>query len=181
MTGKFPPTIAPPPVAPPPPRTVSPPPIAPQPPGVSNRDERGRFKPGHRLKGRPQGSRNKATELLETMLEDGAEEIGQSVLKAIRRGDSGAMRIALDRLYPVRRGAPVVIPGFPKIESVDDVPKAHAAIIAAVAAGVLSPDEVKSISDLLQNFVDAVDALEFKARLDEIERQIAETKQHGAS
>ncbi|MBI5128946.1 MAG: hypothetical protein HZA66_05860 [Rhodopseudomonas palustris] len=117
--------------------------------------------------------------MLATMFENGAEEIGQHLLTAVRRGDSAAMKIALDRLFPVRRGAPVMIPDFPRINSVDDVPKAHAAIIAAVADGVLSPDEVKPISDLLQNFVNAVDTLELKTRLDEIEHQIAESKRHG--
>jgi hypothetical protein len=54
---------------------------------------------------------------------------------------------------PVRRGAHIDIPDFPKVETAADIPKAHAAILFAVAAGHVTADDVKPLSDLADQWI----------------------------
>jgi hypothetical protein len=62
------------------------------------------------------------------------------------------------------------IPDFPKIESPADVPKAHAAILSAVAAGHLTAEEAKPLSDLLAAYITAFDVIDTAAEVAEIKR-----------
>jgi hypothetical protein len=68
--------------------------------------QRGRFRPGQsgNPSGRRQGSRNKATIALETLMEGGAEAIVQAIVDAAAKGDMTAARLVLDRIVPVRKG-----------------------------------------------------------------------------
>lgn len=135
-----------------------------------SRDEHGRLLPGHTLGGRPPGSLNRATVILQSLFEGGAAELGAAVLvNAIKRSDTGAARLVLDRLYPVRKGNPVEIPDFPAVQRAADVPRALAALLDAVTAGVLTADEAKPIADLLGTFVSALDATTLDERLTALE------------
>src|SRR4051794_12075150 len=69
---------------------------------------RGRpFKPGN--PGRPPGARNRATQLIEQLLENHAESLGQKALELAMSGDGPCMRMMLDRLCPIRKGRPVSV------------------------------------------------------------------------
>lgn len=149
-------------------------PSRPSNPGLAGRRADGTFAPGN--PGKRPGTRNRATVILQTLFEDGATEIGQAVLLAVRRGDMTAARIAVDRLYPVRRGTPIEIPDFPKLESAADVPKAHAALVAAVMVGQITAEEAKPLSDLLTAYVTAVDIVDTAAEVAEIKRMQEEAR-----
>jgi hypothetical protein len=86
-----------------------------------------------------------------------------------------AARIAVDRLYPVRRGTTIEIP-FPEIETVADVPRAAAALVAAVTSGQITADEAKPISDLLTAYVTATDIVDTAAEVAEIKRMQEEAR-----
>ncbi len=163
-------TPIPPPPSDPPSTAISPCPV-PRP--KDGRRPDGTFGPGN--PGRPPGTRNKATVLLETLFEAGAAEIGAHILAAVRSGNMAAARIAVDRIYPVRRGSQIGVPNFPKLETAADVPMAHAALIAAVAEGLITAEEAKPLSDLLANFTNSLDAVAFAERLAELERRLNES------
>ena len=57
--------------------------------------------------GRPRGSRNRATLLMESLLADDAEAIGRKAIAMAKQGDMAAIRLCMDRLAPVRKGEPV--------------------------------------------------------------------------
>src|SRR5262245_1308329 len=57
--------------------------------------------------GRPLGSRNRATLLMESLMADDAEAIGRKAIELAKGGDLAAIRLCVDRLAPTRKGKPV--------------------------------------------------------------------------
>src|SRR5262249_60234281 len=53
--------------------------------------------------GRPRGSRNKTTVLMQNLLEDEAEEITRKAIEMAKAGDMRAIRVCMDRLASIRR------------------------------------------------------------------------------
>ncbi len=79
---------------------------------------------------------------------EGAERVLGRVVAMAEQGDMAAARIVLDRCWPIRRGRPARFP-LPPLESLADVPRATAAIAAAVAAGELTSDEAAGLAGVL--------------------------------
>ena len=70
------------------------------------RKVRGRpFKLGN--PGRPPGSKNRVTPILEQLAEAQAEQLFQKVLKQALAGDVSCQRMILDRLYRPRKAQPI--------------------------------------------------------------------------
>jgi len=107
---------------------------------------------------------------MEALLEGQWEGLGKTAVALALRGDTAALRLCLDRIAPVRRGAHIEIPDWPKIETRADVPKAHAAILSAVAAGHLTAEEARPSSDMLTAYVTAFDIIDAAAEVAEIKR-----------
>ena len=57
--------------------------------------------------GRPRGSRNKTTMLMQNLLEGEAEAIARKAIEMAKDGDMAAIRVCMDRLAPARRGAAI--------------------------------------------------------------------------
>jgi len=147
---------------------------APQ-PLPEGRDAKGRFAPGN--PGKQPGTRHRVTVAMESLMEGQWEGLTKTAVALALRGDTTALRLCLDRIAPVRRGGHIEIPDFPKIESPADVPKAHAAILSAVAAGHLSANEAKPLSDLLAAYITAFDVVDTAAEVAEIKRMQQEAMQ----
>ena len=54
-------------------------------------------------KGRPPGSRNRASLLMEDLLDDRAKALTEKAIEKALAGDVFALRLSLDRMMPVRR------------------------------------------------------------------------------
>jgi Family of unknown function (DUF5681) len=122
--------------------------------------------------GKPKGARHRTTLAAEALLDGEAEALTRKVIELALSGDSTALRLCLDRILPPRRERPVsFIP--PTLESAGDAVGAMAAIIAAVAAGEISPGEATELSKLVQGYVVALEASEFDQRLRAIEARNA--------
>ena len=66
---------------------------------------RGRpFEP--RNPGRPLGSKNKTTQMVEQLAEGQAEQLVQKALELAHAGDVSCLRMMLDRLWPYAKGSP---------------------------------------------------------------------------
>nr|WP_294538737.1 DUF5681 domain-containing protein [uncultured Rhodoblastus sp.] len=120
--------------------------------------------------GRPQGARHKATMLAEKMMEDDAAEIVKAVIAAARSGDMTAAKIIIDRIAPLRRGRPVRL-DLPPVESASDVATATAALVAAMGAGEVTPDEAMTIASVFELRRRALESEEFEQRLLALEGQ----------
>jgi len=118
--------------------------------------------------GRPRGSRNRATLLMESLLADDAEAIGRKAIELAKQGDMAAIRLCMDRLAPAPKGEPVAFE-LPPLEKPADSVAAAAEIVAAVAAGELTPSEAAELAKVIDVYVRAIATKTFDERLTKLE------------
>src|SRR5262249_13509174 len=94
--------------------------------------------------GRPRGARNQATLLMQNLLAEGAEAMGRSAMERAKAGVRAAIRLCRDRFPPAQREEPVAFE-LPPIEKPADIVAATASIVAAVAAGELTPSQAAEL------------------------------------
>ena len=129
-----------------------------------------RFAPGQsgNPAGKHKGARNKTTLAIEALLEGEADALARKVIEMAKDGDGPALRMCLDRLAPPRKDAPVCF-DLPPIKSVADAVEASSAVLSAVAAGDVTPDEASRIMSLLTSHKVLVETGEFERRLEALE------------
>ena len=112
---------------------------------------RGRWRKGQsgNPRGRPAGSRNKATLAAEALLAGEAAKLTRKCIRMALAGDPVAMRLVMERICSPTKGRPVALQ-LPPIESVQDVLAAQALVVAAMSAGEITPDEAATISEVLE-------------------------------
>ncbi len=120
-------------------------------------------------KGRPPGARNKATLAAELLLDGEAEGLTRWAVERARAGSDLALKICLDRILAPRRERTVRF-ALPPIESAADLAAALRAVTAAVAEGALTPGEAFDLSQVVQTFINAIEASDFERRLRAVER-----------
>jgi hypothetical protein len=137
------------------------------------RGARGRFLAGNPGgPGRPKGSRNKVTELVEAMLDGEAQALTGKLIALAKRGNATALQIAFARLSPPRRDRLVTLK-LPTIQASADLLAAHNAILAAIGDGELTPSEAASITSTLETYRRATETARFEDRLAALEARLA--------
>jgi len=126
----------------------------------------GRFQPGN--PGKPKGARSRATLAAEALLDGEAEKLTRTAIDKALEGDATALRLCLERLVPPRKDAPVRIE-LPTITTVGDVVGASAAVLEAVGAGEVTPDEAARVMGLLTAHKAIVEVGELEARIAKLE------------
>jgi hypothetical protein len=119
--------------------------------------------------GRPRGSRNRTTVLMQSLLEANAEAIARKAIDLATGGDLTAIRICFDRLVPARKHEPVDF-DLPRLDTAADTVTAASTIVAAVAAGELTPSEAADIAKAVDIYVRALATQQFEERLAKLER-----------
>lgn len=84
------------------------------------------------------------------------------------KGDMKAAAIVLARVWPRRRGRPLEL-DLPSVETPDGLVRAHAALIAALSRGELTPEEAASVGSVLETQRRAIETLDHERRLVELE------------
>jgi hypothetical protein len=118
--------------------------------------------------GRPRGARNRTTILMQDLLADHAEAIGRKAIALAQEGDIAAIRVCMDRLAPARKDEPVAF-DLPPLDTAADSVAAAASIVAAVAAGELTPSEAAELAKVIYVYVRALEAKGFEDRLAKLE------------
>lgn len=118
--------------------------------------------------GRPTGSRNKATLLLDRIAEADAEEVLRGVIGAARSGDLRAAELVLARAWPVRKGRPVAF-DLPVTVTTDAIGAALDAVLQATAQGEITPDEAAAIGSVLEVRRRAIEQIDIETRLATLE------------
>jgi hypothetical protein len=118
-----------------------------------------RFKPGN--PGKPKGTRSRATMAAEALLNGEAEALTRKAVERALEGDSVALRLCLERLTI----------DLPKIESASDVVDASAAVLAAVGAGDVTPDEAGRVMTLLTAHRNIIEVGELERRIAALEEK----------
>ena len=129
--------------------------------------------------GRPAGSRNRKTVLEQALLDGEGEAIMRRLIDMAREGDRMALRLYTDRTVP-RMKAEVRAKSFdlPPINSISDLLPGLSAIHAGVASGELSPTEAAALSEVVNRWTTAVQAVDLDARLQKLRE--AREKQAGS-
>jgi hypothetical protein len=133
-----------------------------EPSAEQSAQKRGRpFEPGQsgNPNGRPKGARNRVTRAVEALIDGQGEALAAKAVEKALQGDPTMLRALLRTLVPPRRERTVEFE-LPKIESAADALKASSAVIAACAAGELSPHEARQIMELISTHVRASEVAE---------------------
>ena len=134
--------------------------------------------------GRPAGSRNAATLACEALLEGQAEALTQKAVDLALAGDTVALKICIDRIYPARKDRPVTF-ALPPITSARDAADAMSSVMNAVAAGQLTPADASELSKVVACTVKSFEAAEYAdslARIDQLtDEQLARIAAGGSA
>src|SRR5208337_3429795 len=101
----------------------------------------GRFQKGQsgNPKGKPKGTRNRATIVALNLLEGEAEALVGKVVQLALAGDLTCLRICLERLVPPKKDSPIEI-DLPEISAVADIPKLFAVLTAKLREGITTSE-----------------------------------------
>jgi len=124
-------------------------------------------------RGRPKGSRNKATLLAIAAMEGELTDVVKVVIDAAKGGDMAAARLVVDKLIPTTRERPLSI-ALPDVTSVDDCATAQAKVLAAVAAGEILPGEGETLAGLIEHQRRSLETSDLAARMTALEEQLKE-------
>lgn len=125
--------------------------------------------------GRVRGSRNKATVWLDELGAEGTEDIINVVKTEARKGDMRAAWLVLSRTWPHRRGRPLIL-DLPPVETPAGLIQAHAALVAALSKGEITPDEAASVGSVLETQRKAIETHDHERRIRELEKKKAEAE-----
>ena len=130
---------------------------------------RGRpFKKGN--PGRPKGSRNKTTIACENLLAGEAKGLTRKVIELAYSGDSSALRLCMERIYPVRKGSLLNF-ALPRVDVASDIVSALGVTVDAVFQGEITPDEASALAGLLETKRKAIETVEIERRIEALERR----------
>jgi hypothetical protein len=118
--------------------------------------------------GRPAGSRNKTTLILDQLAEGVAEGILTQVLAKAKEGDMKAADVILARVWPIRKGRKVSLE-LPTVTTPQDVLLAISAVLDATANGDLTPDEAALVAGLLEVKRKALETVAIEDRIAKLE------------
>jgi hypothetical protein len=122
--------------------------------------------------GRPPGSRNRATLLMEALLEGEAEQLTRKTIELAKEGDIQALRLCLDRLMPPGRDRFVNFE-LPPINSLEDISLGTMAVLKAVSEGKITPTECESLNRSLAEHAHVIEKGDHERRLQKLEQAAA--------
>jgi uncharacterized protein DUF5681 len=119
----------------------------------SKRDPQGRWRNGisGNPSGRPVGSRNRSTVLMESLLMENAVKLIRKAIRLALKGDPIALKLCMERLLPVCKDRLIHL-DLSQLESsfrsrqISDVGEA---ILDAIAAGEIAPSEGQLLANIL--------------------------------
>ena len=118
--------------------------------------------------GRPKGSRNKTTIACENLMEGEAEGLTRKVIELAHSGNSVALRLCIERIYPIRKGRLINL-DLPMLENATGIVVALRDILNAVSEGEITPDEGSIVCNLLEIQRRAVETAEIEKRVEVLE------------
>ena len=122
-------------------------------------------------KGRPAGSRNKASIATENLFLDEQERLTRKCIKLAMRGNLQALKLCIERICPVRRDTPINVK-LPLISKVDDAVKLTTTLLEKVTSGELTPSQADILSRVVEKHVRVLQLNDLEARLQMLEERI---------
>jgi Family of unknown function (DUF5681) len=130
------------------------------------------FQPGQsgNPAGRPAGSRNRATIVLEALVDKSGPKLIRKAIKMAMEGDASVMRALLPLLLPGRRERPIEF-ALPPIETAADALLASRLILAGAANGAITPTEAAELGKLVELHAKLTEVVDLESRIAELERE----------
>jgi hypothetical protein len=125
--------------------------------------------------GRPPGSRNRSTLLMETLLEGEAEQLTQKAIEMPKAGDINALRLCLERLMAPRRERPIHL-RLPAAQSAQEISAALATITTAIGEGQITPTDGEVLAKILAMQASVLRQEDVERRLKLVEQRLAGEK-----
>ena len=128
------------------------------------------FQPGQsgNPAGKPKGARNAATLAAEALLDGEAEALTRKCVELAKGGDTVAIRLCLERILPARKSRSVAF-DLPDVNQAADLVPAFAAVVQAMAAGEIAPDEAMTVAGVVEMKRKAIETVDIERRLVAIE------------
>ena len=121
-------------------------------------------------RGKKPGSRNKATLAVQKLLDGEAEALTKKAIELALAGDMTALRLCLDRVIPPRRDRPVRLT-LPCLDGAGGLEKASLAVLAAVAAGEITPSEGQALTGIIVAHRKVMELVDIDRRLQVLEHK----------
>jgi len=119
-------------------------------------------------RGKPKGTRHKATQLAIGMMNNEAERIVRKVIDGALEGDAVCLRLCLERLAPPAKERPVSL-ALPDTGTTEGISAAQQAIVQAVASGDLLPSEAATLAGIVETRRKALETQELERRIAALE------------
>jgi hypothetical protein len=137
------------------------------------------FKKGNTFgRGRPQGSRNRATIAMQEILDGHGESITKKCALLALQGDPTALRLCMERLIPPRKEHPIKLK-LARVTTAAEISEAVSNVIEAVVEGQLLPSEAEAITSILDVKRRAIDTHEHHKRIDVLESHGGDRRKEG--
>jgi hypothetical protein len=131
------------------------------------------FQPGNKFgKGRPAGSRNKATIALEELLDGEGEAVTRKLIELALAGSETALRISMERLVPPRRERLVRLRLPSDVTTPKGISTTAAALLRAAARGEITAGEAVQLANVLEVRRKAIETQELESRIVDLERAV---------
>jgi hypothetical protein len=121
--------------------------------------------------GRPHGSKNRTTRVLEELVDGEGEKLIQKTVELALEGNVRCLQFCLDRLMPRRAGRPLDF-SLPAVNEARDSVAAMAAINTAVNDGSLTAEEAGQLMHILNGYTKALETHDLAARIAALESQL---------
>jgi hypothetical protein len=121
--------------------------------------------------GRPPGSKNKLTRLLEELVEHDGENLTRTTIQLALKGNVPCLLNLLDRILPKRRGRPIDFQ-LPKINGVRDIAPAIAEVTNGLNNGELTPEEATKLMEFLEAYERALIRDDHVFRVEDVESRL---------
>ena len=99
--------------------------------------------------GRPLGSRNRSTLLLEQLLRDQQEALVGKAIELALKGNPVALRLCLERLHPALKERCIELP-LPEVTDIAQATVAVSAILTGVGRGQITPGEGAVLAGIVE-------------------------------
>jgi len=124
-------------------------------------------------RGRPRGSRNKATSPGQDLLDEYAIHVVRKCISLAVQGDLSAMRMCMERISPARRDASIRMSLNP-IATAQDVDQAAEKVTQALRRGKITPVEGGRMMNIFESRIRVIESVQMESRLQKLEEKIAD-------
>jgi hypothetical protein len=120
--------------------------------------------------GRPRGSRNKGHAEIDAIAHQSLEQAVKEIGRRAADGETDAARLLFARVWPRAEGRTIGI-DLPPLEKPADLVTAYSALLAAIAAGEISPEQALRLGKVMEGQRLALESTTLESRLTALEER----------